>query len=188
MQYNPNIHHRRSIRLQDFDYSQTGYYFITICTKNREHFFEQYPELKNIVKTQWENIPNHFQNIALDEYIIMPNHLHGIIIVGATFTVARNKSIYRAGARPAPTIGEMIGSFKSLCIYSWLKYLHKNKIDELGKFWQRNYYENIIRNDNDLNRIREYIKNNPKNWELDRNNVRARLFHQNIDKMDNHYI
>ena len=180
MQYNPDIHHRHSIRLQDFDYSQNGYYFITICTKNRECFFEQYPELKIIVKTQWENIPNYFPNIDLDEYIIMPNHLHGIIVVGATYTVAQNKSITRAGTRPAPTIGEIIGSFKSLCFHMWLQYIKQNNIDVIGKFWQRNYYEHIIRNESELNRIREYIKNNPIQWEFDRNNLR------NTDKINNH--
>jgi REP element-mobilizing transposase RayT len=97
----------------------------------------------------------------------MPNHIHGIIIVGATLAVALNN---RAGARPAPTVGEIVGTFKSLCVNDWLIYLKENKIDAIGKFWQRNYYEHIIRNENELNKIRGYIQNNPLKWSLDREN------------------
>ena len=123
LKYNPDIYHRRSIRLKNYDYSQCGAYYITICTKNRECYFEKYLTLKNIVANQWENIPNRYPHVELDEYIIMPDHFHGII------------SIVGAGARPAPTIGKIIGSFKSLCIVEWLKYISKNNINESGKFW-----------------------------------------------------
>lgn len=152
MKYNSKIHHRRSIRLKEYDYSQCGAYFINICTKNRERYFEKYKQLKSIVKHQWKNIPNRFSHVELDEYIIMPDHFHGILFL---------QSLDWAGARPAPTIGKIIGSFKSLCIHDWLKHIYKNKINEIGKFWQRNYYEHIIRNEKELNRIREYIINNP---------------------------
>lgn len=170
MKFNPDIHHRRSIRLKNYDYSQDGAYFITICTNNRECYFQKYPPLKTIIKNQWENIPTHYPNVELDEYVIMPNHIHGIIlvVVGATLAVAQNH--YRAGARPAPTIGDIIGSFKSLCVVKWLQYMNKNNIHELGKFWQRNYYEHIIRNEKELNNIREYIINNPLQWKIDHEN------------------
>ena len=75
-----------------------------------------------------------------------------------------------AGARPAPTVGEMVGTFKSLCVHDWLKQIKEKNIHAVGKFWQRNYYEHIIRNENELNKIREYIQNNPLNWQLDREN------------------
>ena len=144
-------------------------------------YFERYPELKEIVNSQWQGIPNRYVNIQLDEFTIMPNQLHGIIIVGATLAVAQMK---RAGARPAPTIalndetgarhtptiGEIIGVFKSLCVHDWLKYVKEKGIDTVGKFWQRNYYEHIIRNEDELNKIREYIQNNPLKWHLDRDN------------------
>jgi REP element-mobilizing transposase RayT len=118
----------------------------------------------------------------------MPNHIHGIIIVGATLAVAQNNragaspaprhySIQgiqsnvaqnnRAGASPVPTIGQIIGTFKSLCVNKWLIYINENKIDAIGKFWQRNYYEHIIRNENELYAIREYIINNPFKWAED---------------------
>ena len=113
----------------------------------------------------------------------MPNHIHGIlIIVGATLAVALKKSAIpnkheiqnnskfkeRAPARDAPTkmatIGEIIGSYKSLCVTEWLEYISSNKLDYIGKFWQRNYYEHIIRDEPELNKIREYIINNPLKW------------------------
>ena len=181
MKYYPDVHHRKSIRLKEYDYSQPGAYFITICTDNKELYFEQYPQLKQMVNRQWHEITSRFDNIQLDEFIIMPNHIHGIIFVGATLAVAPNNRAgarpaptiapnNRAGARPAPTIGEIIGMFKSLCVHDWLKYIKENRIDIVGKFWQRNYYEHVIRKEDELNKIREYIQNNPQRWHLDREN------------------
>jgi len=168
-------HNRHSIRLKSYDYSQFGAYFVTICVKDRRFYFEKYPKLKEIVEKQWLDIPNRFQGIELYEYTIMPNHFHGIIFiknsVGATLAVAQNNVIapnnIRAGARPAPTVGEIVGSFKSLCINDWLKYIKENNINETGKFWQRNYYEHIVRDEKDFNEIREYIIYNYLKWNDD---------------------
>ncbi len=168
----PEIHRRRSIRLNGYDYSQNGVYFITICTHNREVYFERHPKLREIVAQWWQEIPDCFPGVTIDESVIMPNHIRGIIIVGATLAVAPNRSKdvgvaitvtqnNGAGARPAPTIGEIVGRFKSLCVYGWLKYTKENRINAVGKFWQRNYYEHVIRNEDRLNKIREYIIHNP---------------------------
>ena len=176
MKSKSNFYHRRSIRLKGYDYSQSGAYFITICAKNRESYFLTYPELKGIVKQQWERLPERFTNLFLDEFTIMPNHIHGIIIVGAGLAPALS---YRATARvaptfsidnPAPTVGEIVGIFKSFCIHDWLAYIKEKKVDAVGKFWQRNYYEHVIRNEDELNKIREYIQNNLLKWDLDREN------------------
>ncbi|MDO8126860.1 MAG: hypothetical protein Q6359_06505 [Candidatus Brocadiales bacterium] len=178
MKYNSAIHHRNSIRLKRYDYSQKGAYFVTICTHDGRPYFEEYPELRQIVTQRLQEIPDRFSGVTLDESVIMPNHVHVITIVGAalaaarknvraTLAVARN---YRAGARPAPTIGDIVGMFKSLCIQDWLKHIKQNNIDAVGKFWQRNYYEHIIRDEQELNKIREYIINNPLKWSLDREN------------------
>jgi putative transposase len=176
MKVNPRIYHRRSIRLKGYDYSQSGAYFVTICTKGRELCFEKYRGLQEIVRQQWEELPQRFPNLILNEFIIMPNHIHGIIIVGvdrsaknvgATLAVAQNNG---AGARPAPTVGEIVGKYKSLCLHDWLICIRENKINATGKFWQRNYYEHVIRNEDELNRIREYIQNNPLKWHLDKEN------------------
>jgi REP element-mobilizing transposase RayT len=168
MSHDSKRYNRRSIRLKEYDYSNPGAYFITICTHNRKLYFEKYKKLKEIVNLEWLKIPNRYPNVQLDEFIIMPNHIHGILmIVGATLAVAQNK---RAGARPAPTIDEIIGTFKSLCVNEWLKDIKENRINVAGKFWQRNYYEHIVRDENSLNRIREYIMNNPLRWHLDKEN------------------
>jgi REP-associated tyrosine transposase len=191
---------RRTVRLKAYDYSQAGGYFVTLCTYSKELYFKNYPALKDIVENEWENISERYTTIELGDFILMPNHLHGIIIinaakkivpenekdtaaipVGATLAVARQKPEdaqnragtvnKRAGASPAPTVGDIIGSFKSLCVHRWLRYIDENNIDTLGKFWQRNYYEHIIRSEHELTRIRRYIKDNPLKWELDRENT-----------------
>lgn len=161
MKYHPDTHHRRSIRLKGYDYGQEGTYFVTICTFNRECLFEEFPRLKRIVEKQWEIIPRRHENVLLDEYVIMPNHLHGIIVI--TDTASDAKATTRAGASPAPT-GKFVGAPLAGALSV------TENINARGKFWQRNYYEHVIRNEDDLNRIREYIVNNPARWAEDENN------------------
>lgn len=156
-----------SIRLKNYDYAQPGAYFITIDLKNRERHFTNYPGLKRIIKEEWGNIPERYPNVKLGVHVIMPDHFHGIIvIVGATLAVAKGKN--RVGARPTPTgiktkptLGDIVGSFKSLCFYRWFKYIRKNKINAPVKFWQRNYYEHVIRNEREFRILQEYILKNP---------------------------
>lgn len=173
--YNPELHHRRSIRLKEYDYTNSGAYFITVCTWNRECIFGKIvnAEIKlspvgEIAQQEWYNISSRFPDVELDAFVIMPNHLHGIIKVGAPLAGALDNAIVqniRAGTSPAPTLGVIVGSFKSLCIYHC-----RNDGSTAGKLWQRNYYEHVIRNEDELNRIREYIVNNPLQWEKDENN------------------
>jgi putative transposase len=150
---------RRELRIKDFDYSKAGAYFITICSNKRKPLFSIYTNLKIIIEKQWRNLSMRYENIILDEHIIIPDHFHGIIFlmdipVGATFTVAR------AGTRPAPTIGEIIGSFKSLCYRDWKRYCRISNPKAPLKIWQRNYYEHVIRDEDELRYVREYIRNN----------------------------
>lgn len=162
------LSNRKSIRLKNYDYSQDGYYFLTICTQNRECIFgdivnrEMKPNsLGNLVVKTWELLPNRFP-VMLDIFQVMPNHFHAIIIinhdVGAGLVPARG---FRATTRVAPTLGNIIGAFKSLTTNIWGQ----------GQFWQRNYYEHIIRTETDLVKIRRYIKTNPQTWKRDRNNL-----------------
>jgi putative transposase len=195
--YNPLIHHRRSIRLQGYDYSQTGLYFITICIHNRQCLFGriennemQLSEFGCIAHKQWSTLNERFPHIQLDEFQIMPNHMHGIVhIVGATLAVARNNqdavaddgrgNDKGAGASPAPTaaktIGDIVGAYKSLVANECLT-IHKQKfvgsdfIPAMEKIWQRNYYEHIIRNETSYHRIRKYIIDNPARWQDDKFN------------------
>jgi len=168
--------YRRSIRLPEYDYSRFGYYYVTICTKNRELYFEN-NKIKQIIQQHWLEIPKHFKNIELDEYVVMPNHLHGIIVinVGAIHESPANKhAIYKRAIRELPLqedrrqmlLPKIIGRFKM----NSTKYINILLNQPGQPLWQRNYYEHIIRDKQSLNRIRHYIKTNPKNWETDRNN------------------
>jgi REP element-mobilizing transposase RayT len=177
MTYNPKIHHRRSVRLKDYDYSQFGSYFVTLCVQGKEFLFG---DVKNgtvvlspigkIAQEHWMEIPNHFSNVTLDEFIIMPNHLHGIICiqpVGAqNFVPLRNqfKKII------PKSIGTIIRAYKS----SVTHWCNKNGYSSFK--WQRNFYERVIRNENELNRIREYIVTNPLKWEWDDLSTRRRRY------------
>jgi len=183
MTYDPEIHHRRSIRLKDCDYSRNGAYFVTLCSFGRECCFAQFSELAAIVDEQWRLIPKRFPSAIIDAYVIMPNYFHGIIFIdngvgccqkgypqeghpqGASLqeNVQDNK-------HGCPNLGNIVGSFKSLCATAWLKVIKSGDINVRGKFWQDNYYEHIIRNEEELDRIRNYIADNPLKWEFDREN------------------
>jgi REP element-mobilizing transposase RayT len=196
MTFDPNIHHRKTIRLPEYDYSNQGYYFITICTQNHKNYFGkiendimQLNQLGEIIQNQWLNLNNRYYNIKTKDYVIMPNHIHGIINindnpVGAPLAGAQNRDkinsnqIIRESSLTkqipghpqgdAPTVGDLVGTFKSFCVNDWLKYIKQNNVDALGKFWQRNYYEHIIRTENSYNEISKYIQTNQLNWKKDK--------------------
>lgn len=248
--YNPANHHRRSIRLKGYDYSQAGAYFITVCTHNRLPLFGEIvrvgftPALDNespntgvgagftpapddkmtnigvgasssptgistgknvgsgfthvqmnlneygqIAHDQWQKISERFDHIELGEFVIMPNHIHGIIVINesqtveAGFTPAPNDKMTNigVGASPSPTIlrtgqpqglplrktiGDIVGAYKSLVANECLK-IFKSKNETMGKLWQRNYYEHIIRNEKSYLKIAQYILDNPAKWQQD---------------------
>lgn len=167
MTYNPEIHHRRSIRLKGYDYSRNGAYFVTICSYRKECIFED-EKIKQIIMDEWHSLPVQFQNLRLDEFIVMPNHIHGIMwikIVGAGLALPGHyeSNLDKGGPRPAPTLGDIVCTFKSKTAVNANRY--RNSFG--APLWQRNYYEHIIRNENELNRISAYIINNPLKWEED---------------------
>lgn len=150
--YNPDKHHRQSIRLKGHDYAQAGAYFITICTHNRNHVFGKIVDgtvrlnrLGKMTQQCWRDIPQHFPHVRLDAYVVMPNHVHGIITIDGT----------------SKTIGSIVRGFK----IGATKWARQNT--DIPTIWQRNYYEHIIRNESDLQRIRQYIIQNPMKWESD---------------------
>ncbi len=194
MTYNPAKHHRHSIRLKGYDYSQAGLYFITICCQDRICRFGHVEngemvlnELGMVAYNEWAKLPERFPNIELDVFQIMPNHIHGIIaLVGATLAVAPqiirlprnntvapndavspNDAVIRATARVAPTVSDIVGAYKSLVVNECLKIFKLNN-ETMGKLWQRNYYERIIRDEPSYINISKYIKNNPTNWNNDK--------------------
>jgi putative transposase len=247
--YNPNIHHRRSIRLKMYDYSQAGLYFITICCQHRICRFGKIKnggmilnELGIIAHTEWMQLEKRFQNFELDVFQIMPNHMHGVVaLVGSTLAVDPNEmynavdpnemynavdpnemynavdpnEMYNAvdpnemcntvdpnemcddpvvmlsstanhhgstanhhgstanhhgsTARVDPTratVGDIVGAYKSIVTTKCLEF-YKSKNKQMGKLWQRNYYEHIIRNPKSYHTISNYIINNPSKWEQD---------------------
>ncbi len=190
MKYNPEIHKRRSIRLKGYDYAQAGLYFITICCQDRIYRFGKIENNEMILNeygiiayNEWQKLSERFQNFELDVFQIMPNHMHGIIVlndpVRAGFTPAQNANAQnpenaqithagiRAGASPAPTISDIVGAYKSLVTNRCLE-IYKSKNETMGKLWQRNYYEHIIRNEQSYQNISNYIINNPAKWMQDR--------------------
>jgi len=182
---NPNIHHRRSIRLKDYDYSQKGLYFVTICTQNKKCLFGKIIDNKMIlniagemVNKIWLEIPKIFPNTKLHEYIIMPNHFHTIIeIVGADSISAHNVKGAEIDSAPTVLVGvggdvslpKIIQTFKRYTTIEYIKMVNQNILPPFEKrIWQRNYYEHIIRSEKSFEKISEYIINNPLKWELDK--------------------
>ena len=169
MNFNPNKHHRRSIRLKGYDYSQAGLYFITICCQDRIWRFGKIEnnemilnEYGQIAFDEWMKLTERFSNFELDIFQIMPNHIHGVIRVWATARVAHTDTKMDAKT----TVSDIVGAYKSLVANGCLK-IHKSKNETMGKLWQRNYYEHIIRNEQSYLHITEYIINNPLKWQED---------------------
>jgi putative transposase len=170
--------HRHSIRLQDHDYTSPGAYFITLVAHQRELLFGELmeeavnkSEIGKIVIHEWERLPKRFPNIKMDEFILMPNHFHGIIFINSMKDepdqFSDKDQIERYGNPIHSSIGTIIRSYKGSAtnqVHLWVK-------DSPVKIWQRNYYERIIRNEKELDIIRNYIVNNPENWEKDQDNV-----------------
>ncbi len=180
---------RRSIRLKGYDYSQSGAYFLTICSQNRECLFgdiingEMIPnEAGRMVKMVWNEIPSCYPSINVDAFVVMPNHIHGIIfIVGAGPRACPDSGQSRADGQPqngqpqgvAPTLSlpDVVHRFKTMTTKRYTDGVKQNGWPRFeGKLWRRNYYEHIIRDERELNRIREYIVNNPAQWDMDREN------------------
>jgi REP element-mobilizing transposase RayT len=181
MKYNPEIHHRQSVRLNGYDYSQAGYYFITVCAQERECLFGKIEndlmilnDAGKMIGHWWNELKNKFQ-IELDQYVIMPNHFHGIInIVGADLRVCPdNESNIQLGEHTGsplqgPSINKIIQWFKTMTTNDYIHNVKQNHWKSFnGKLWQRNYYEHIIRDEKSLWHIREYVANNPCQWRQD---------------------
>jgi putative transposase len=162
MTYDPDKHHRRSIRLKGFDYSRSAAYFITICVQNRDCLFgtiSQNQLLLNdagkMVSDEWLALPSRFPSVILDKFIVMPNHFHGIIYISPD-------------AVNNPTLGRIIGAFKSIANNKYITGVNTQNWQPFNKrLWQRNYYEHIISDDSALEKIQGYIQNNPATWQLD---------------------
>lgn len=162
---------KKANRLNNYDYSQAGYYFVTICTKERINYFGEIEKetmqsnnMGLIAKQCWQVIPEHFPNTALDEFVVMPNHIHGIVIIhhqpvgNADLRSLRND-------RSKMGLSKIIHGFKSTVT----RIVHQST--ENHPFaWQKSFHDHIVRNDEALHRIRAYIQHNPLKWALDKDN------------------
>lgn len=183
MKFDPEKHHRRSIRLKGYDYSQSGAYFITITTQDRECLFGNIIQGEMILSVQgqmiekvWSEMSIHYPGIETDRFVVMPNHIHGIIIlnVGVSPCARPNNREEEQIQEPIPTMSlpDVIQRFKSLTTARYREGVLLHQWEPFkGRLWQRNYYEHVIRDEESLNKIREYILNNPLNWEMDEENV-----------------
>jgi putative transposase len=191
--FDPQKHHRRSIRLKGYDYSTDGAYYVTIVTQGRECLFGaivdgemRLNEYGEIVKKWWNEIPIHFPTVELGVFVIMPNHVHGIIFITTerrgevvsphdnpnnNIQDAYGGATYHQGGETPPlrkwTLGQIVAYFK----YQSTKEMNRIETEKaITKFWQRNYYEHIIRDEKDLQSKTDYIEANPTLWDEDDDN------------------
>lgn len=162
-----------SARHPEWDYASDGEYFVTICTKNRIYHFGDVINEKMILNDIgkiacqfWLEIPKHFSNVILDEWIVMPNHLHGIIVICNEIDEIDGEYPQMSKISPKPgSLSVIIGSFKSIC-----KKTINKKYPDINFAWQSRFYDRIIRDEQELYNIHNYIRNNPIKWDQDRNN------------------
>ena len=172
---NPNteseLPRRRSIRLPDWDYSNPGAYFITICTYQKKNLFDN-DQFREIAENTWRLIPNqsHSRHVELHEWVLMPNHLHGILVLNERENLADDDplEITRSGSIPS-----IIGNFKSLVT----RRINNVRHTPGERVWQRGYYERIIRNGREYDAIRAYVIANPMNWDEDPENPHSKIDH-----------
>jgi putative transposase len=182
-----NPHNRRSLHLEDYDYSSPGAYFVTIVSYKRLPIFRKIindkthlSQLGRIVEESWGEIPSHFPFVSLDAYVIKPNHIHGIVIIDENDMLSAKlvshatilKCVYNSTGPQSQSLGAIVGLFKSAAT----KRIHRLGITKFQSIWQRNYYDHIIRNEDDYQSKVEYIHTNPLNWEDDEDFVSINSF------------
>lgn len=191
MSFNRTKHHRHSIRLKDYDYSQAGAYFVTLCAYQRQCWFGEIKsghmhlnQIGKIVANEWLRTPEIRPDFQLGEWIIMPNHIHGIVIITEPFDGDKNVEDARnmMSASNAPlqqkpnSLSSFIAGFKS-AVTKQINLLRHNRDLPI---WQRNYYESIIRDEKSLAAIREYIINNSSRWQNDPDNPQNYQYSQEL--------
>ena len=180
-------HHRRSIRLKNYDYAQAGAYFVTIVTHGRKCLFGEVGgglmrlnDAGRMVWEVWDSFPNHYPDVQCDTFTIMPNHFHGVVVlVGAGPRARPGSNGQPQGVAPTRnaakmSLSDVVHRFKTLTTRRYIEGVKRFSWASFAtRLWQRNYFEHVIRNDESLNRIRQYILDNPARWEFDRENPLA---------------
>lgn len=194
LKYDPDQPFRHSIRLPGYDYAQPGAYFVTVCTKDRECLFGEVlngkmvlNEAGRMVEGVWGELPRNYTGIDVAGFVVMPNHIHGIIVLatGGAGPRACPDGGRQQGAAPTMSLMDVVHRFKSL---TTTRYRHGvaewNWLPFPGRLWLRNYYERIIRNEAELNCVRQYIIDNPMQWEMDRENPQRRPWDESEEWFD----
>ncbi len=175
--YDSQVHHRRSVRLKDYDYSWAGWYYVTICTDCRACLFGEIVNdvmvlngIGKIVEEEWLKTPTIRAEIEIDQYVIMPNHMHAIVIINETVNQSESKPVWTHGRASLPaltrsprSLSSLVAGFKSAVT----KRINIERKTPGVPIWQGRFYDHVIRNEADLHRIRRYITNNPLQWSLD---------------------
>jgi putative transposase len=167
MAYDPQRHHRRTIRLKGYDYTAPGAYYVTIIVRNRERMLSRIVDGQVILahagvlaEAAWRRLPDHFSRVILDTFVIMPDHIHGIVVLqGESEHRNKPRADRPAGTRPG-SLAAVVQNFKSVAAR------RINQADGTpGRcVWQEDYYEHIVRDEADMERIRRYIRANPSRW------------------------
>ncbi len=166
--YDPSVHHRRSIRLKSFDYRTPGAYVVTICTQHWRCLLASVDENEahlssagRMVLDVWYELPHHFADLELDAFVVMPNHVHGIVVLCPSDDQRLEQS--------SASLPDVVQRFKSLTTHLYGQGVRNDGWAPYpGRLWHRNYFERIIRNERELEAFRQYIENNPVAWEKDR--------------------
>ena len=186
MKDGPDTHHRRSIRLPGYDYSQPGAYYVTVCAHEKKHLFGEIieGEMKpnqhaEVVRRVWEGLTRRYPAVQVDAFVVMPNHIHGVIVVGAVREPHEVGAIhelpqgeYQRAVHEPPLRRRMLLPI----VLGYFKMQTSKRINEMrdtpgAPVWQRNYYEHVVRNEDELGKIREYIATNPLRWVRDPENA-----------------
>jgi putative transposase len=151
---------RQSLRLTGYNYGASGAYYVTCCTHQRQPLLV-HPQLHVIVEKEWLALPQRFPAVTLDIFVIMPDHMHGLLWIDAE-------------VKRAPTLFTIMKSYKSITAVAWTKHLRATGQEESGKIWQRSYHDEIIRNERHLAAVRQYILDNPSKEKAERRERRDR--------------
>ena len=184
MEYRDLEHHRQSIRLNGYNYAESGAYFVTICTQGHPCLFGEIVDgqthanaLGQMVQETWCDLPDHYPHVELDAFVLMPNHVHMVIVLteGSDVVGAGFKPALVHGPVPTPDSTKRHGLAEIVRAFKTFSSQKVNKCRGLRgvPLWQRNYYEHIIRNERALTHIRRYITENPQRWAQDRENPAA---------------
>ena len=169
MTFDPQRHHRQSIRLPGYDYAQPAAYFVTVVTQGRERLLGrsengevQLSDAGRMVDACWHEL-GHFETVEADAFIVMPNHVYGVLVLREA-----------RGGHAGPPLPAIIRGFKSMTTNAYIKGVKEHGWQPFDRrFWQRGYYEHVIRDEEDLRRVREYIVSNPARWHDDPENLNA---------------